>query len=531
MASKQKLDRRDYLMTAKFYIFIIMHSCTFIIFMLVFSILFANAQQLVDQSGNPSLNGIQLSQNAQSFRAGNCDNPCILKQFNAPTTAPTELAWDGKNLWLCGYSAMSIYKISPLNGAVLKTIPTTVFRPGGLTFDGTHLWVADTDNKLIHRIDTANGNIVATFPTPAASNATYPNGLAWDGFNVYHNDPKGTNGNSSNVDSTFYINDSGTFLKGWLAYGDYPSGLAWDGLHLWSSDNIADVFHEIDISTFFSLRTICVPQGTYPNGLTFDGTYLWYAENQYDKIYQIDPNNFIPVADFSASDTVICPGDTVFFAITGTGATVISWSFPGGIVDTSNKQAPYVIYSNIGFYSVSLNISNCAGGDSILKTNYIEVGSGIQVNFITQNTNCIGTLGSINLTATGGIPPYTFLWSNSATTEDLFNLQPGNYQVTVNDVANCAYIGSVVVSGPTPTGPPDTCRWMGLINANWFEPCNWDKIAVPDTGCVVLVPGGTTFQPVIAMDTGWCREMVIYRYNGGHLYINENSGGKLLMKP
>ena len=41
--------------------------------------------------------------------------------------------------------------------------------------------------------------------------------------------------------------------------------------------------------------------------------------------------------------------------------------------------------------------------------------------------------GMINLYVSGGTPPYTYLWSNGDTTEDLENLEPGLYTVTVTD--------------------------------------------------------------------------------------------------
>jgi uncharacterized protein (TIGR02145 family) len=58
----------------------------------------------------------------------------------------------------------------------------------------------------------------------------------------------------------------------------------------------------------------------------------------------------------------------------------------------------------------------------------IEIQSGI--NHVTDYN---GNNGSIDLTVSGGCKPLTFLWSNSAVTEDLENLSAGIYIVTVSD--------------------------------------------------------------------------------------------------
>jgi hypothetical protein len=55
-------------------------------------------------------------------------------------------------------------------------------------------------------------------------------------------------------------------------------------------------------------------------------------------------------------------------------------------------------------------------------------------NFNGYNVSCFGGQnGSIDLTITGGTTPYTILWSNTATTEDISNLRAGYYRVTVDD--------------------------------------------------------------------------------------------------
>jgi gliding motility-associated-like protein len=52
---------------------------------------------------------------------------------------------------------------------------------------------------------------------------------------------------------------------------------------------------------------------------------------------------------------------------------------------------------------------------------------------------CNGTSsGAVDLTVAGGVAPYTFLWSNSATTEDISGLIAGSYSVTVTDSIGCS---------------------------------------------------------------------------------------------
>ncbi|MBL0051111.1 MAG: T9SS type A sorting domain-containing protein [Bacteroidetes bacterium] len=66
------------------------------------------------------------------------------------------------------------------------------------------------------------------------------------------------------------------------------------------------------------------------------------------------------------------------------------------------------------------------------------------------NVNCYGgNNGSASVTASGGTPSYTYLWSNGKTTSSNSNLSAGTYTATVTDANGCTATCSYTVTQPT----------------------------------------------------------------------------------
>jgi hypothetical protein len=58
-----------------------------------------------------------------------------------------------------------------------------------------------------------------------------------------------------------------------------------------------------------------------------------------------------------------------------------------------------------------------------------------------QNVICRGgKSGGINITPSGGKPPYAYLWSNGNASQDISSLGAGNYSVTILDANGCQYV-------------------------------------------------------------------------------------------
>ncbi|NRD24080.1 gliding motility-associated C-terminal domain-containing protein [Winogradskyella litoriviva] len=119
----------------------------------------------------------------------------------------------------------------------------------------------------------------------------------------------------------------------------------------------------------------------------------------------------------------------------------ISWTGPGGFV-SSNED----IY-NLAIGTYSLNIED-DGGCPFTETFQITepdqlVFSG--VNFDPETISCYNANdGEISIDVSGGVLPYAYAWTlNTApfsSEEDLINLGPGDYVITVTDANNCSPI-------------------------------------------------------------------------------------------
>lgn len=74
---------------------------------------------------------------------------------------------------------------------------------------------------------------------------------------------------------------------------------------------------------------------------------------------------------------------------------------------------------------------------------------GMSVSLSVTEVLCFGEgTGGINSTASGGSPPYTYLWSNGNTSPGINNLLAGPYTVTINDQSGCGYILDTLVTQP-----------------------------------------------------------------------------------
>jgi len=68
--------------------------------------------------------------------------------------------------------------------------------------------------------------------------------------------------------------------------------------------------------------------------------------------------------------------------------------------------------------------------------------------WVSNPTPCGACTANVNLTVENGIPPYTFIWADGSTTEDLVNACPGTISVTVTDQTGATASASILVDVP-----------------------------------------------------------------------------------
>ena len=146
-----------------------------------------------------------------------------------------------------------------------------------------------------------------------------------------------------------------------------------------------------------------------------------------------------PVANFSASPTIVCTGGSVTFTDLTLVSTSWVWSFPGGTPSFFvGQNPPPVTYALPGLYDVSLTVSDGIITNTKTNVGYISVQNLIADFAATPTTIYVGS--SITFTDISSCGPATWQWSfpggspstyNGQTPPPIFYPTAGTYNVTL----------------------------------------------------------------------------------------------------
>ncbi|WP_264522353.1 T9SS type A sorting domain-containing protein [Flavobacterium sp. N1994] len=166
-----------------------------------------------------------------------------------------------------------------------------------------------------------------------------------------------------------------------------------------------------------------------------------------------------PFANFTASATSICVGQSVTFTDTSTNIPgAWTWTLPGGTPNSSTVQNPTVVYNTVGTYTVTLQAANFNGLDTKAVTNMITVTAYPTVTTTTPASRCDTGTVTLGATASAG----TLSWYAAATggsalgtgtsfTTPSISTTTTYYVETANGSCNSARTAVVATVNTTPT--------------------------------------------------------------------------------
>ncbi len=156
-----------------------------------------------------------------------------------------------------------------------------------------------------------------------------------------------------------------------------------------------------------------------------------------------EPSPIVLNVDSSSNPACTNSGDgTVSISVTGgTGSYNFIWNNSSTTEDLSGL--------NSGSYIVTVtDQNNCTDTTEVI----LAAPNGITLSLAdTTNIGCndAPNTGAIDVLSGGGSGILNFLWSNSATTEDISGLSAGDYTLTLSDASNCSNIMTFTVEEDT----------------------------------------------------------------------------------
>lgn len=206
-----------------------------------------------------------------------------------------------------------------------------------------------------------------------------------------------------------------------------------------------------------------IPGGTYVLTVT--------DANDCSSVLSVDVINLS--SNFSLNGVIVhntsCSGGngSINLIVTPAGNYTYNWSNGSTSEDLSGLAA--------GSYTVTISENSCSTQTTFVVNNAANLPI---PTVVPTPATCNLNNGSIDASVTTGVPPYTFLWSNGATTEDLVNLPTGNYVLTVTAANGCTNTVSATIN----TSNAPTASIQTVSNVNCFGGNNGAATAMGSGG-------------------------------------------------
>ncbi|MEM6963112.1 MAG: discoidin domain-containing protein [Bacteroidota bacterium] len=125
---------------------------------------------------------------------------------------------------------------------------------------------------------------------------------------------------------------------------------------------------------------------------------------------------------------------------------------PNGVCGVTGEDTQTLNNLTAGTYTVTVtDINNCSTTASITvqDPSNLTLTTNVTSDYNGEDITCIGsTDGSGAANASGGVAPYTYVWSTGSTTNTIASVGADTYTVTVTDANNCTTTAELIINDP-----------------------------------------------------------------------------------
>ncbi len=168
------------------------------------------------------------------------------------------------------------------------------------------------------------------------------------------------------------------------------------------------------------------------------------AQNNQTANYALDLI-VLPKPNFTIPANTFCSNSAAVALTLATGSTAGGVFSGPGVSGANFNPATAGVGTHIIKYRVSAQQGAAVAPAVDSFTISVTVSNAVLASSNATNITC-AVNGAATVTASSGTTPYSYIWSNGATSAGINNIAAGNYTVTVTDASGCSVSNTVTVS-------------------------------------------------------------------------------------